>query len=142
MTALRWSAMLAAALALLLAAVLVVAYLRAMGQAYERIAGRSEVVASPLGTIEFAQGGAGPAVLVVHGSGGGFDQGELIAQAVLGEGFRWIAPSRFGYLRTDFPEDPSSENQADAFVDLLDHLGIERVPIIGLPREGINGLSA
>ena len=29
------------------------------------------------------------------------------------------------------PSDPSSENQADAFVDLLDHLGIDRVPIIG-----------
>ena len=38
---------------------------------------------------------------------------------------------RFGYLRSDFPDDPSSESQADAFVDLLDHLGIERVPIIG-----------
>jgi 2-hydroxy-6-oxonona-2,4-dienedioate hydrolase len=30
-----------------------------------------------------------------------------------------------------FPRTPSSENQADAFVDLLDQLGIVRVPAIG-----------
>ena len=140
MTALRWSAMLAAALALLLAAVLVVAYLRAMGQAYERIAGRSEVVASPLGTIEFAQGGAGPAVLVVHGSGGGFDQGELIAQAVLGEGFRWIAPSRFGYLRSTFRDGATFADQAEAYRHLLDHLGIARVAVVALSHGGPSAL--
>jgi 2-hydroxy-6-oxonona-2,4-dienedioate hydrolase len=46
-------------------------------------------------------------------------------------GWRVVAPSRFGYLRSAFPEDPSSENQADACIDLLDELGIARVPIIG-----------
>jgi 2-hydroxy-6-oxonona-2,4-dienedioate hydrolase len=140
MTALRWSAMLAAALMLLLAAALVVAYLRAMGKAYERIAGRSEVVASPVGTIEFAQGGAGPAVLVVHGSGGGFDQGELIAQAVLGEGFHWIAPSRFGYLRSTFRDGATFADQAEAYRHLLDHLGIDRVAVVALSHGGPSAL--
>lgn len=140
MTPLRWSAMLAAALALLLAAVLVVAYLRAMGKAYERIAGRSEVVASPYGTVEFAQGGAGPAVLVVHGSGGGFDQGVLIAQAVLGAGFYWIAPSRFGYLRSTFRDGATFDDQAHAYRHLLDHLGIERVAVVALSHGGPSAL--
>lgn len=36
-----------------------------------------------------------------------------------------------GYLRSDFPDDPSSERQADAFVQLLDELGIDKVPVAG-----------
>jgi 2-hydroxy-6-oxonona-2,4-dienedioate hydrolase len=140
MSALRWSAVLAAALALLLAAVLVVAYLRSIGRAYERIAGRSDVVASPLGDIEFGQGGAGPDVLVVHGSGGGFDQGELIARAVLGEDFHWIAPSRFGYLRSTFRDGATFADQAHAYRHLLDHLGIERVAVVALSHGGPSAL--
>jgi pimeloyl-ACP methyl ester carboxylesterase len=42
-----------------------------------------------------------------------------------------MAPSRFGYLRSEAPPDPSSENQADAFVDLLDHLGVASAAVIG-----------
>jgi 2-hydroxy-6-oxonona-2,4-dienedioate hydrolase len=38
---------------------------------------------------------------------------------------------RFGYLRSNFPADASSEAQADAFVDLLDHLKIDRIAVIG-----------
>ena len=37
--------------------------------------GKSKVVASPYGEIEYTDGGNGPAVLVIHGSGGGYDQG-------------------------------------------------------------------
>jgi pimeloyl-ACP methyl ester carboxylesterase len=68
---------------------------------------------------------------MVHGTGGGFDQGLAFADPLVAAGWQVIAPSRFGYLRSDFPADPSSENQANAFVDLLDHLGIDRVPVIG-----------
>lgn len=107
------------------------AYARGIAAARARTLGRSEVFASRFGTIEYAVEGIGPPVLMVHGTGGGFDQGLAFAEPLVAAGWRIIAPSRFGYLRTDFPEDPSSENQADAFVDLLDHLGIERVPIIG-----------
>jgi 2-hydroxy-6-oxonona-2,4-dienedioate hydrolase len=63
------------------AVVAAVAYTRAMDHAYERIRGRSTVIASPLGDIEYTLGGSGPAVLVIHGSGGGFDQGQFLAQA-------------------------------------------------------------
>lgn len=42
-------------------------------------------------------------------------------------GIGWI----IGYLRSAFPDDPSSENQADAIVDLMDELGIARAPVIG-----------
>jgi pimeloyl-ACP methyl ester carboxylesterase len=68
---------------------------------------------------------------MIHGTGGGFDQGLEFAEELIAAGHQIIAPSRFGYLRSAFPDDPSSENQADAIVDLMDELGITRAPVIG-----------
>lgn len=51
-------------------------------------------------------------MLVIPGSGGGFDQGELLVRAVLGDGFRWLAPSRFGYLRSTVPAGASFDEPA------------------------------
>jgi pimeloyl-ACP methyl ester carboxylesterase len=93
--------------------------------------GRSRVIQSRFGALEFGEAGSGPPVLMVHGTGGGFDQGLDFAERLSAGGWRVIAPSRFGYLRSAFPEDPSSEHQADAFVDLLDALQIERAPVVG-----------
>ena len=109
-------------------------------RSYERIAGRSELVSLPQGDVEFVQAGAGAPVLVIHGSGGGFDQGALLAQAVLGDGFRWIAPSRFGYLRSTFQNGATFEDQAHAYAGLLDHLGIDRVAVVALSHGGPSAL--
>lgn len=68
---------------------------------------------------------------MIHGTGGGFDQDLLFTRQLLAEGYRVIAPSRFGYLRSSLPTDPSSIRQADAYVDLLDHLQIDRVAVAG-----------
>lgn len=84
------------------------------------------------GLIEYTSWGEGPPVLVVHGAGGGFDQGRLLAQAIGGDGFRWISVSRFGYLGSALPETPSTAAQAEAFADLLDALGVERVSILAM----------
>jgi 2-hydroxy-6-oxonona-2,4-dienedioate hydrolase len=136
MAVLRWIA-----IALLaLAAVTVTTYVIQIGQAYDRIAGRSKVVTVSSGDIEYLESGSGPAVLLVHGSGGGFDQGELVARAVLGDGFRWVAPSRFGYLRSTLPSGATFEDQADAYVRLLDHLGIKRVAVVALSQGGPSAL--
>jgi pimeloyl-ACP methyl ester carboxylesterase len=75
--------------------------------------------------------GEGPPLLVVHGAGGGFDQGMDIAGELAAEGYRVIAPSRFGYLRTPLPGDSSAEAQADAHACLLDALNIQRAAVIG-----------
>lgn len=107
------------------------AYSADMKRASERIRSGSEVFRSRFGDMEYAVAGDGPPVLMVHGTGGGFDQGLAFAERLVGLGRKVIAPSRFGYLRSAFPDDPSSENQADAFVDLLDELKIDRAPIIG-----------
>jgi pimeloyl-ACP methyl ester carboxylesterase len=82
--------------------------------------------------IDYVSWGVGPAVLVIHGAGGGFDQGRLLAETLGGEGFRWVAVSRFGYLESDLPEDPSVTAQAHAFADLLDQLEIATVHILAM----------
>ncbi len=113
---------------------------RDMRRAYERIQGGSKVIPSPFGDIEYAEGGTGQPVLVIHGSGGGFDQGELLAGAVLGERVRWIAPSRFGYLRSTFHQGATFDDQAHAYAFLLDHLGIDRAAVVTLSHGGPSAL--
>jgi 2-hydroxy-6-oxonona-2,4-dienedioate hydrolase len=96
-----------------------------------RVSGRSALATTRHGQLEYAIAGNGRPLLMIHGTGGGFDQGLTFTEGLLPHGVRVIAPSRFGYLRSDYPADPSSENQADAFADLLDRLGIERLPVAG-----------
>jgi pimeloyl-ACP methyl ester carboxylesterase len=102
-----------------------------VGVAERRVAGRSSTIATRFGTLEYAIAGSGPPLLMIHGTGGGFDQGLRFAQAVKRLGHRIIAPSRFGYLHSDFPADPSLSNQADAFAAMLDHLTIDRLAVAG-----------
>lgn len=113
---------------------------RDMRAAYARISGTSALVASPFGDIEYTQGGSGTPVLVIHGSGGGYDQGELLADALLGPGFRSITPSRFGYLRSTYRDGATFDDQAHAYAHLLDHLGIGKVAVLTLSHGGPSAL--
>jgi pimeloyl-ACP methyl ester carboxylesterase len=92
----------------------------------------SRVVPTARGPVELAEEGDGPPVVVVHGTAGGFDQGMAFAHSAVGEGFRVIAVSRFGYLRTPLPPDPSSAAQADVLAAALDTLGISRAAVVGV----------
>ena len=102
-----------------------------MAAAQARLQGRSQVIDSPWGPIEYAEAGQGPPVLMIHGSGGGFDQGLEFADPLVRAGFRVIAPSRFGYLRSAYPQGASPELQADALAFLMRRLGVERAVIAG-----------
>lgn len=133
---LRWMA-----IGLIVVVVLVsVAYRRDMKRAYERVRGKSTVIPSPYGDIEYTEGGAGPPVLVIHGSGGGYDQGELIVQSFLDNRFHWIAPSRFGYLHSTFRDGATFDDQAHAYAALLDHLGVEKVTVVAFSHGGPSAL--
>jgi 2-hydroxy-6-oxonona-2,4-dienedioate hydrolase len=99
--------------------------------ARERIATGGRVVQTPCGPIEYASAGEGQPVLIVHGSGGGFDQGLDFGAPLAVKGIRVIAMSRFGYLGTPLPADASADAQADAHACLLDALGIRRAAIVG-----------
>jgi 2-hydroxy-6-oxonona-2,4-dienedioate hydrolase len=104
----------------------------AVAAARKRIAAyNSTVIPSRFGPLEYGVAGTGRPFLMIHGTGGGVDQGLSFASRLVRLGYQVIAPSRFGYLRSSYPANPSSENQADAFVDLLDHLGVDRLPVAG-----------
>jgi 2-hydroxy-6-oxonona-2,4-dienedioate hydrolase len=89
------------------------------------------LVQTPCGQIEYQDAGTGPALLAIHGSGGGHDQGMAFASNLARNGVRVIAMSRFGYLRTPMPRNASAATQADAHVCLLDALGIAKASVMG-----------
>jgi pimeloyl-ACP methyl ester carboxylesterase len=86
------------------------------------------------------QRGDGIPLLMIHGSGGGHDQGMAWAGPLAQQGVRVIAMSRFGYLRTPRPADASPAAQADAHVCLLDALGVPRAAVMGVSAGGPSAL--
>lgn len=117
-------------------------YRKAIGAAHEGISpARSSTISTRFGALEYAEQGEGPAILMIHGSGGGFDQGLLFGSGLVAAGYRIIAPSRFGYLRSGYPEDSSPENQADALAELLDALGVEKAAVAGLSAGAVAALA-
>lgn len=117
-------------------ALVLVPYRRDLDAARARVARDGQIARTACGPIEFATASRGMPVLVVHGAGGGYDQGLMFGRLVLGDRFRTIAPSRFGHLGSPIPEDASVEAQADAFACLLDALGIDRLPVLGVSAGG------
>jgi len=99
-----------------------------------------QVVETGCGPIEVAIRGEGEPVLVSHGIGGGFDQGLGLAKVYLGDGYKVIAPSRFGYHATPLPADATPASQSDAFVCLLDSLHIEKVTVMANSAGGTSAL--
>jgi 2-hydroxy-6-oxonona-2,4-dienedioate hydrolase len=137
----RWLALFVVAAALAAAAWAVHArFARDLALAAERAARGSRVIPTPCGPIEVQEAGQGLPLLMVHGSGGGHDQGMDFARPLAAHGVRVIAMSRFGYLRTPRPADASPEVQADAHVCLLDALGIERAAVMGVSAGGPSAL--
>lgn len=117
--------------AVLLAGWAYVQYRSDLVTARQALAAGSRIADTACGPIEYATTGAGPAVLVIHGAGGGYSQARGFSEALAAAGYRAIAMSRFGYLRTPLPPDASPAAQADAHACLLDALGIPRAAALG-----------
>jgi len=100
----------------------------------------SKVAATAFGPVEYASVGEGPAVLVAHGIGGGYDQGMLVTRLTNERPFKIISVSRFGYLRTPLGKYGRPEEQADAYAALLDTLGIDKVAIVGISAGGTSAV--
>jgi 2-hydroxy-6-oxonona-2,4-dienedioate hydrolase len=120
-------------------------YRRDLRMARERVAAGRCIVQTACGPIECGEMGDAmaadsPPVLVIHGAGGGYDQAVLLGRLMVGEGYRIIAPSRFGYLGTPIPKDPSIAAQADAYACLLDTLQVDRVTVVAISAGGPSGL--
>lgn len=91
----------------------------------------AQQIDTELGPVEFADpGGDGPPVLFVHGTPGGWDQGELMGRFLTSNGFRVVAPSRPGYLGTPLADDRATPaQQAALHAALMRRLGIERFAV-------------
>jgi 2-hydroxy-6-oxonona-2,4-dienedioate hydrolase len=109
---------------------------RDLSIAADRAAQDSVLITTRCGPIEVQQEGTGIPLLMIHGSGGGHDQGMAWARPLTQQGVHVIAMSRFGYLRTPRPVDASPEAQADAHVCLLDALGIPKAAVMGVSAGG------
>ena len=106
-------------------------YRRDLDRDYERLKRlSSSTLQTQFGRLEYARAGEGPPVLVVHGVLGGYDFGVGTGRRNLPPGYQIVAPSRFGYFGSPPPADPSPAAQADAFAALLDHLGIDALPVV------------
>lgn len=110
-----------------------------ISRAYQRVSSGGKVIETACGPIQYTEFGEGPPMLLVHGAGGGYDQGQYFAK-VIGGNYRWIAPSRFGFLGSSVPAEASSSRQADAHACLLDALGIEQVGVVGVSMGGPSSL--
>jgi pimeloyl-ACP methyl ester carboxylesterase len=112
-------------------------YRRDLEAACRRLAAREHhSIQTPYGSVQYAEHGQGPPLLFSHPLVGGFDVGLGCAESWIGESFRVIAPSRFGYLGSSLPQGVLPADQADAYALLLDALGIERAAIVGYSAGG------
>lgn len=99
------------------------------------------LLTTPRGQVEYAISGEGPAILALHGAMGGYDQGLILARTTVGEpGYRYIAPSRPGYLQTALASGRTPEQQADLYAALLDALQIEKTAVIAISGGGQSAL--
>jgi 2-hydroxy-6-oxonona-2,4-dienedioate hydrolase len=113
-------------------AAIIAAFRSDMQAARARLAAQSRLVETACGPVEVAESGSGPPVLVVHGTGGGFDQGMMAGNGAFGNDYRVIAPSKFGYLRSPMPADASHAAQADTLAALLDALEVPRAVVMAV----------
>lgn len=105
-----------------------------------RIQAEDSLVTTSLGPVEYGLEGEGPAILIIHGSPGGYDQGLSFARWLNCPEFTCIAPSRPGYLRTPLSSGVSPAAQADLYAALLDTSNIERATVIGISGGGPSAL--
>lgn len=114
-----------------------------MGQARARLASQpTQLFRSSYGDMQYQVTGEGVPMLISHGITGGVDQAEsLVTQArTVPSNYRFIYVSRFGYLASALPPAATSRAQAAAYRELLDHLSIERVFLVGNSAGGPSAL--
>lgn len=95
----------------------------------------AKIIALDYGNMSYVDKGDGEVILSVHGIFGGYDQAYDTCKDFVSD-FRILAPSRFGYLGSDILGDGTPSEQAAAYVELLDRLGIEKVFLLATSAGG------
>ncbi|QBD80207.1 alpha/beta hydrolase [Ktedonosporobacter rubrisoli] len=101
-----------------------------------RVQAESSLIDTALGQVEYRKEGHGPALLIIHGTPGGYDQSILLARLLGGHDFTLIAPSRPGYLRTPATAGRKPEEQADLLAALLDALHLQKAIVLAISGGG------
>jgi pimeloyl-ACP methyl ester carboxylesterase len=123
--------------------VVIVLFRQDLREARSRLASiPTTIYASRHGDIQYRVVGDGPTMLVSHGLTGGVDQAEYLVTRWrnLDERYRFLYVSRFGYLKSSLPDNATPRIQAAAYKDLLDHLGIDRVIVVGNSAGGASAM--
>ncbi len=117
-------------------------YVNDMRRAYKRLE-EFDVVSfqSQFGKMSYVDEGWGEVILISHGIYGGYDQGLSSLKGIVGDNYRKIAVSRFGYPGSKLPAEPTPQNQAKVFLELLDQLNIEKAFIIATSSGGAAALA-
>jgi pimeloyl-ACP methyl ester carboxylesterase len=92
------------------------------------------------GKMSYIDSGTGETILLSHGIFGGYDQAYESLKGLVGESCRKLTPSRFGYPGSEVPDEPTPENQAKAYVELLDRLSIDKAFVITTSAGGAAGI--
>ncbi|KRM97097.1 hypothetical protein FC19_GL000205 [Liquorilactobacillus aquaticus DSM 21051] len=108
--------------------------------AYKRLGSYNiKTIATKFGTMSYVDEGKGEVILISHGIFGGYDQGSTSLSQIVGERYRKISISRFGYPGSKLPNNPTPGNQAEVFIELLDELGINQAYILTTSAGGAAG---
>lgn len=106
-----------------------------------RLGAGSRILQTENGPLEYEVRGSGPALLIAHGSPGGYDLGTAFATLLAApQSYTYICVSRPGYLRTPLSSGETPEEQADLYVELLNHLHIQNATIIAISGGGPAGI--
>src|SRR5687768_15500605 len=89
-----------------------------------------ETVDTALGPVELVRAGAGPPVLMIHGTPGGWDSSATMGRFLVEGGFELIAPARPGYQGTPLEGREAIDAQADLHAALLDALGHDTAGVV------------
>lgn len=108
----------------------------AVKKGYEKLeAYNAATAALSYGAMTYVDRGEGETILSIHGIFGGYDQAFDTCRDMV-EKYRIIAPSRFGYLGSDILGDGTPKEQAKAYVELLNRLGIDKVYVLATSAGG------
>ena len=89
----------------------------------------AKTISLSYGDMSYVDKGNGEVILSVHGIFGGYDQAFDTCKD-FASGYRILAPSRFGYLGSDMLGSGTPAEQAIAYAELLDRLGIDKVYLL------------
>lgn len=110
-------------------------------KAYKRLAGyHVHIIKTEFGKMSYVDEGSGEPILISHGIFGGYDQASVSLNQLFGDNYRKISPSRFGYPGSELPSDPTPKNQAKVFLELLNHLSIQKAYILTTSAGGDAGI--